>query len=46
MSCVVLCYHRVLPDGVGGFIGDCHRVRRTAVSVATFERQMADLIRH
>jgi peptidoglycan/xylan/chitin deacetylase (PgdA/CDA1 family) len=46
MNCVVLCYHRVLPEGTGGFIGDCHRVRGTAVSLAVFRKHIADLMKH
>lgn len=46
MKCVVLCYHRVLPEGVGGFVGNCHRVRGTVVSVRTFRKQIADVLRH
>lgn len=45
MKCVTFCYHRVLPEGAGGFIGDCHRIRGTAVSVPSFQRQMADVAR-
>lgn len=46
MTCVVLCFHRVLPEGAGGFLGDCHRVRGTVVSLATFEKQITDIARH
>lgn len=45
MTCVVLCYHRVLPPGVGGPLAECQRRRGTVVSLATFERQMEDAAR-
>ena len=46
MTCMVLCYHRVMPDGTGGVIGNCHRARGTVVSLPTFQRHLADIGRH
>lgn len=40
-ACRVLCYHRVLPDGAGGPLGEFHRWRGIVVRLETFERQIA-----